>query len=69
MAFLLNGTPVEREHRFGRKSRSEDTTFAYPAMAVKLSRKKAFTGGGGQFQDGGSELELASRLLLNRLHI
>ena len=77
MAFLLNGTPVRTGAPFWREEPLRRLTFAYPAMAEKLNPEKAPTaavggagrGEAGHFQDGGSELELAPRFLLNRLHI
>ena len=56
--------PFTREYRFGKKNRSEYTTFAYPATAVKQTPLKTLTRSPppGAFQDGRSELRLASQI-------
>ena len=63
--------PFKREHRFGRNTRSEYTTLAYPAMDVKQTPPKTFTGDPPPhvFQDGWSELELATQIPFKCLHI
>ena len=64
--------PFTREYRFGRKNRSGNTTFAYPATAVKQTPLKTLTSSPHVFQDGWSELGLVSQIafkfLLNLDH-
>ena len=57
--------PFTREHRFGRKARSEYTTFAYPATAMKQTPLKTLTRSPPPlhvFQDGWSGLGLVSQI-------
>ena len=66
--------PLKREYRFGRKNRSGNTTFAYPATAVKQTPLQTLTSSPPPhvFQDGWSELGLVSQIafkfLLNLDH-
>ena len=61
--------PCKRELRFVRKHGSEYSPFAYPAMAVKQTSLKTLTvtPPPGAFQDGRSELRLASQIALKFL--
>ena len=55
--------PCTREYRFGRKTCSGYTTFAYPAVAVKQTPPKTSTPHPPHvFQDGWSELGLVSQI-------
>ena len=56
--------PCTREYRFGRKNRSEYTTFAYPATAMKQTPLKTLTRSPTPhvFQDGWSGLGLVSQI-------
>ena len=66
--------PCTREYRSGRKNRSGNTTFAYPATAVKQTPLKTLTPTPppNVFQDRWSELGLVSQIafkvLLNLDH-
>ena len=55
--------PCKREYRFGRKNRFGNTTFAYPATAVKQTPLQTLTTTPPHvFQDGWSELGLVSQI-------